>query len=63
MVIIYDTPIEVSKVQLDFLNKIWSSTFCYRRVEDKFFIKVWSMRYANHIGELLLKNFLIYGNH
>lgn len=54
MKIEYDTPIEVSEQQYNFLIHEFRGVVAGHRSEGKYFIKVWYMRYA-HLVETYLE--------
>jgi len=54
MEIIYDKPIEVTQAQLYELRKNLGGIFAWRKTkEGKFLIKVWMMKYAYLVNQIL----------
>lgn len=53
MTITYDTPIEVTKNQHDFLMLNFREIVAGQQSNGKWYIKVWAMRYAEQIKRVL----------
>ncbi len=57
MKIEYDKPIEITKEQYNFLyfKSYFSSLLAFRQEGDKYFIKLWSMKYKDYLDKILNK--------
>ena len=53
MNILYDKEFEVSKVNFDKIKKKYSGFIAFRTIDNKYFIKVWFMKIANEIKEII----------
>lgn len=51
----YDKDIEVNESQYRFLMNNFQGIICGREENEKYYIKVWLMKYANHIANFLKK--------
>ena len=53
MKLTYNVPFEVTKDQFNLLLKNFPGAFAHRKNNDKYLIKLWSMRYKDQIEKIL----------
>lgn len=58
MEIKYDTPIEVTEKQFTILMSTCGGIVAGRQEKGKFYIKVWFMKYVDHVKRILENKYL-----